>query len=417
MTFHPRERGSAGPGLGRRDFLRASLLTTISAGSLGSLLAACGGDGSSTRPSASAVQLSRPDNPVKLPIHQDIPAIASGLEPEKGTLRVLNYSEYNGPDVLKAFGKKYGVKVQVTTFVSMDEGVQKLRTPGAKFDVFYPTTDVVGKLAVGKLLQPLNKSYLPNVSNVWDQFLDPFYDKGAQYTVPHTLYTTGVLYRADRVTSVPANGYDLLWDDAFKGKIYVLDDDREALGMAMLRKGITDINTEDPAVVDAARRDLEELIGGVNIKIGSTQYSTVPEGTATIHQAWSGDAVNAQYYLPEGTGPEVLGWWYPTDRRGAVGNDMLAVPTAAEHPVLAHHFINYMLDPANGVPDFEYTGYQPPLKALNPDSMLADEYVTENLVGAVITPEDFDKGLQLLQLTPKGEALWDDAWAKFRSGA
>jgi hypothetical protein len=43
MTFHPRERGSARPGLGRRDFLRASLLTTISAGSLGSLLAACGG--------------------------------------------------------------------------------------------------------------------------------------------------------------------------------------------------------------------------------------------------------------------------------------------------------------------------------------------------------------------------------------
>jgi spermidine/putrescine transport system substrate-binding protein len=319
--------------------------------------------------------------------------------------------------VLKAFGKKYGVKVQVTTFVSMDEGVQKLRTPGAKFDVFYPTTDVVGKLAVGKLLQPLNKSYLPNVSNVWDQFLDPFYDKGSQYTVPHTLYTTGVLYRADRVKSVPANGYDLLWDESLKGKIYVLDDDREALGMAMLRKGITDINTEDPAIVDAARKDLEELIGRVNIKIGSTQYSTVPEGTATIHQAWSGDAVNAQYYLPEGTGPEVLGWWYPTDRRGAVGNDMLAVPTSAEHPVLAHHFINYMLDPANSVPDFEYTGYQPPLKALNPDSMLADEYVTENLVGAVITPEDFDKGLQLLQLTPKGEALWDDAWAKFRSGA
>jgi spermidine/putrescine transport system substrate-binding protein len=393
------------------------LLTTIGAGSIGSLLAACGGTGSSGRPSASAVKLSRPDNPVTLPIYQDIPAIASGLEPEKGTLRLLNYAEYNGPDVLKAFGKKYGVKVELTTFVSMDEGVQKLRTPGAKFDVFYPTTDVVGKLAVGKLLQPLNKSYLPNISNVWDQFLDPFYDKGAQYTVPHTLYTTGVLYRADRVTSVPANGYDLLWDEEFKGKIYVLDDDREALGMAMLRKGITDINTEDPAVVDAARRDLEELIGRVNIKIGSTQYSMVPEGAATIHQAWSGDAVNAQYYLPKGTGPEVLGWWYPADRRGAVGSDMLAVPTSAEHPVLAHHFINYMLDPANSVPDFEYTGYQPPLKALNPDSMLADEYVTENLVGAVITPEDFDKGLQLLQLTPKGEALWDDAWAKFRSGA
>ncbi|MCI0689410.1 MAG: spermidine/putrescine ABC transporter substrate-binding protein [Sporichthyaceae bacterium] len=404
------------PGPARRDVLRAGAFGALGAVAAGPLLAACG---SRDRPSSTptGLDLSRPDHPVRLPLHDDIPMIADGLEPESGTLRILNYSEYNAPDVLKAFEKEYGVKVEVTTFVSIDEGVQKLNTPGAKFDVFYPTSDRIGTIAVGKLLQPLNKTYIPNLRNVWDQLQDPFYDQGSQYTVPHTLYTTGVLYRADRVDTVPANGYDLLWDVAHKGRIYLLDDDRETLGMAMLRKGITDVNTEDPAVIDAARADLEQLIDLVNIKIGATQYSTVPEGTATIHQAWAGDAVNAQYYLPEGVGPEVLGWWYPQDRRGAVGNDAFAVPTSADHPVLAHHFINYMLDNDNSIADFGYTGYQTPINALNPELMVTDEYVTENLVGAVIRPEDFDLGVQLLQLSPNGERLWDAAWAKFRAGA
>jgi len=415
MAFHPRERRGHGPA--RRDVLRAGMYTALGTAAASPLLAACGGGGSGASSSATPFELSRPDNPVRLPLHSDIPAIGDGLRPETGTLKVLNYAEYNGPDVLKAFEKEYGVKVEVTTFVSMDEGVQKLNTPGARFDVFYPTSDVIAKVAVGKLLQPLNKSYLPNVRNIWDQLQDPFYDQGAQYSVAHTLYTTGVLYRADRVSSVPANGYDLLWDANHKGKIYLLDDDRETLGMAMLRKGLTDVNTEDPAVIDAARADLEELIGLVNVKIGATQYSMVPEGAATIHQAWSGDAINAQYYLPEGVSTDVLGWWFPEDRKGAIGNDTIAVAAAAEHPVLAHHFINFMLDNDNSIADFAYTGYQTPINALNPEQMLADEYVTENLVGAVIRPEDFEVGLQLLQLSPPGERLWDDAWARFRAGA
>jgi spermidine/putrescine transport system substrate-binding protein len=415
MAFHPRERRGQGPA--RRDVLRAGMYTALGATAVGPLLAACGGDDSGGASSAAGLELSRPDHPVRLPLHPDIPAIGNGLKPESGTLKVLNYAEYNGPDVVKAFEKEYKVKVEITTFVSMDEGVQKLRTPGARFDVFYPTSDIIGKVAVGKLLQPLNKSYLPNIRNIWDQLQDPFYDQGAQYSVGHTLYQTGVLYRADRVSTVPANGYDLLWDVNHKGKIYLLDDDRETLGMAMLRKGITDVNTEDPAIINAAQADLEELIGLVNIKIGATQYSMVPEGSATIHQGWSGDAINAQYYLPEGVSADVLGWWFPQDRKGAIGNDTIAVAASAEHPVLAHHFINFMLDNDNSIADFAYTGYQTPINALNPDQMLADEYVTENLVGAVIRPEDFDIGYQLLQLSPAGERLWDNAWARFRAGA
>ena len=53
----------------------------------GTLLAACGG---SEGADASQLVLARPDNPVTHPLFDDNPAIASGLDPEQGPLRVYN---------------------------------------------------------------------------------------------------------------------------------------------------------------------------------------------------------------------------------------------------------------------------------------------------------------------------------------
>ena len=86
--------------------------------------------------------------------------------------------------MLKKFEREYGVKVEVTTFTSMDEAIAKLSSGQAEFDVFFPTTDVIAKLAAGQLLQPLNKSYIPNLANVWESLQDPFYDKGASIRFP-----------------------------------------------------------------------------------------------------------------------------------------------------------------------------------------------------------------------------------------
>lgn len=414
MAFHPREGRPASPT--RRQFLQLGALAAI-AGT--GALAGCGRQ-RPAQPSATAPQivLSRPDRPTRLPLHSDVPAIASGLTPEKGgTLKVFNYAEYLSPDVIKKFGTQYGVTVEVTTFVTQDEAIAKLRTPGVSFDIYFPTPDILGKLVAGKLLQPLNHSYLPNLRNAWPQLQDPFYDKGSQYTVPYTAYTTGIGYRADRVKSIPANGYDLLWDAADKGKVYILDDYREGLSMAMLRAGQTDLNTEDPAIIRAAGASLITLVGAVNVKVGITAYQLVPEGQATVHHCWSGDMVNAQYYLPKGVSTDVLGYWYPADRKGAVGTDTMAIPRSATKPVLAHMFLNHLIDNDVSLENFSYTGYQPALSVVTPEKMTGDEYVPQNLVSAIVTPEHYRDGLQELQLSPAGDAVWNDEWAKFKAGA
>ena len=70
---------------------------------------------------------------------------------------------------------------------------------------------------------------------------DPWYDKESQYTVPYVTWTTGIGYRADKVATTPdklSNPYEIYWDEANRGKVYLLDDGRDAPAHMLLKNGI-----------------------------------------------------------------------------------------------------------------------------------------------------------------------------------
>lgn len=405
------------PRLARREVLRGGLWLGVGLGA-SPLLAACGGDGSQ-QAAGSPYPLARPDSPVTQPIKDSNPGIDDGLEPETGgAFRILNYDQYMAPGVMKAFGEQHGVEVQVTPYTNYDEMLSKLRAPGEAFDLVFPGPSVLSKMVYADLLQPLNHSYLPHLENVWPGYQDPWYDQGARYTVPYTIYGTGVLYRADEVSSVPDNGYDLMWDKQYAGKIYLLDDMQEAIAMSLLRNEIsTDINTSDPALVREATASLVELIDRVQVKANVNAYSEVPEGTATVHQAWSGDAIAGQYYLPKGETPDVLGYWRPEDpSERVIGSDNIAVPASAPKPVLAHLMINDLLDTEISLRNFGWNGYQPPLTKLSGRFLIDQGYIPDNLLNAVVEPGDFDEGLTFYEVSPSTEALWRQSWSEFKAG-
>jgi spermidine/putrescine transport system substrate-binding protein len=428
MASHPRERKVP---LSRREFLRNSAITGAALSVGGSaLLAACGSSSSNSHPGNTSAgktggcgqppKLSRQNDPATLPLCND--AIKDGLEPEGGTLKVFNYADYVGPDAVSAFEKQYKCKVQITSFDSMDSAVSKLEAKTAKFDISNLSPDRIGSLVATRNLQPLNHSYIPNLSNVWTSLQSPFYDKGAQYSIPYTLYTTGIGYRVDKIDPADdpykmTDGTDLLYNPKYKGRVSVLDDDREALSMALLRLGITDVNTEDPAQIAKAEKELARLVGLVNVKVDIQDYTMLPEGQSWVHQAWGGDMINAVSDLPKGVDASVLGYWFQPSGKGLIQNDMMVIPANAEHPVLAHHFLNFLLDPKNALLNFNGIGYQQPLNAMDPDSFISQQLVPENLKSAIVRPSDFDNGYEELQLSPAGDRTWQAAWAKFTSGA
>jgi spermidine/putrescine transport system substrate-binding protein len=407
--MHPRERRQS-----RRHFLFSSAGAVAALSGADTIFRAA--DALAGAPMGpGGIPLARRNFPVTLPIYSDNEPIASGKNTEKGPLNVFNWSDYVNPAVVKQFQKDFGVSVKITTFENEEEALSKLATGQGDFDVWFATVDYLSRSVAGKLIQPVNHSYLPNLKNVWPALQSPFYDVHSRYSVPYTVYTTGIAYRKDKLKA-PPTGWDAFWQaKKIAGKVAILDDQREALSMALLRRGITNINTENTKLVNQAGSDLQQLTKLVNVKTNTTDYTDVPTGAAWLAQGWSGDMAGAINYMPKGVPVSVVGYWRP-NRGAVIGSDMITILRHAKNPVLAHHFLNYLLDNKHGVTNFSWLGYMPPLSVINPDKVIAQGYIPKNLETTVVRESDFKNGLSILPLTAQGQATWQNAWAKFKAG-
>ncbi len=188
--------------------------------------------------------LPRTDNSVTWAITEENKPVKDGRKPEPGPLRVYNYADYLDPVTIKRFQKQFSTKVEIATYNSSDEAIAKLSSGAVDFDLIVGLTGAnIVDLIAHKLLAPLNHSYLPNLAkNVWAPLVDPFYDRGSHYTIPYVVWMDGIGWRNDKVKEDVA-GMDVPWDifwkaQAYRGKVGILDDRRDALSMPMQRDAL-----------------------------------------------------------------------------------------------------------------------------------------------------------------------------------
>jgi spermidine/putrescine transport system substrate-binding protein len=423
--MHPREGWQPDgtrrrTGLSRRAALKGGAAAALLASGGGSLLSAC----APYLTGSENVPLPRPHNPVHWPTNGKKP-IASNLKPEAGaTLQIYNWVAYVNQACLNNFAKKYNCKVQVTTFNTMDEALSKLRS-GLKFDVLMGVTvDVLGQLIESELIQPLNHSYIPNITQAWPDFSSlphsPFYDVGWQFTVPYTIYTTGISWRNDYVHENPQamkNPWrEMFFQPKYKGKVAILDDYREGISLGLMMNDIYNLNATSQSQIDLSRRTLLDLANVVDMHIDNNDYTEVPDGQTWIHHAWSGDMAAAAYYMPKGTPVEVVSYWFPKDGKGPVANDTLTVLSSATNPVLGHLFLNYMLDLPNVLENISFNGYMQPIEGVTPQKLVQEKILPPSLMSTAVLPSYFRRGLGELQLPVDADALWQQAWLVVSNG-
>jgi spermidine/putrescine transport system substrate-binding protein len=410
--------------LSRRDFLRRAGGTALAVPSLAAILAACSkpGETASGDGSSPTRVIANPANPVALPMKGE--PIAADTPIETGaTLKVYNWDAYMYKKVLAEFEDKFQCTIEWTTFNNMEEGIQKMTSGQVTPDVFFPTTDYLSRLVEADLLQPLQHELIPNMeANVWQTYWDPgpWYDLGWLYTVPYTIYTTAVAYRRDFITDDEASeqGYDMLWNPEYTGAISYYDSYRDAIGMAILRNGGTNPDSGDPAEVAAAADSILQILNDLDGRLTiNGAYAKLPEGEFKVAQSWSGDIVGGQWYLPKGTEVDVLGYWFPEDNKGLIGNDTITIPKTATNPRLAHEFLNFFLDAEAGYTNFaDWNGYQPPFTTIDPDSLVSDGVVPPALASAVVTEDMFTQGYIQSELPPEVDQIWADEWARVQAG-
>ena len=364
--------------IGRRELLRGGAGLALGAG-----LAGCGiGDSSSgSKKDTEKVVKAKPD----------------------GDLVYFNWSEYLDPALIKKFEKQYGVKVRQSNFDSMSSMMAKLRS-GNRYDVIFPDQSYAPRLIAGNQLLKIDHDQLKNYGNVWDFFKNPAYDPHADHTVPYGLYCTGVIWNEDKISGMGESWDDLFRDDA-KGKIFVLDDYQEAIGMANLRLGF-ELSSVDPDVIDKSKQmliDQKPLLRGYS----TDDIQNLINGNAWIHHGWNGDVVNLRNQVKN---PE--SYRFEKAKEGIpVGTDTIAIPANAEHPGTALLFLDFMLDPENASQNVAYFGY--PMAVTGAEEAFAK--IAEEDPAVQITLDDVKNGQQYAYLTGEDKALWDRTWTEVKA--
>jgi spermidine/putrescine transport system substrate-binding protein len=412
--------------LSRRAFLQRAGGSALAVPSLAAVLAACSKPGEPTSGGTTAgtenIPIATLEAPVELPVTRD--PISATTPPESGPLVLYNWADYIWKRKVSEFEEQFGVDVEITTFNNMEEGIQKVLNGQVTPDVFVPTPGYLRRLVGEDILQPLQHELIPNMeAAVWPSYSNPgpYYDLNWNYTVPYTIYTWGVAYRRDIVDDdeAAAQGWEMLWDPAHAGFISLYDSYGDTIAITILRNGSLDVNTGDPALITAAKESILETITENDARLTiNGVYAKLPAGEYHVAESWSGDIVGAQWYLPKDTDWDVLGFWRPPNGQTMIGNDLLAIPTSAANPRLAHEFINFFLDDENGYENFvNWNGYQPPFTSIQPERLVEEEVVPPGAAAAVVTEEMFKTDLTPVELAPEVDQLWLDAWTEIKAGA
>jgi spermidine/putrescine transport system substrate-binding protein len=388
--------------LSRRAVLRAA---GVLAG--GAALAACGGGAAPKRRTGTGL----------LPFHDDPPAIDPSRPVERGaTLRIYQWRDYLSADVVDAFARRHAVAdvgIEIESFTTMAQAVERLRGPDGAFDVFFPTIDALPGLVDERLLRPLTHELLPGLGNLWPFFRSsdgPFYDVGQRYSVPYTVYSTGIGWRRDLVRPSDApdrlrDPYDAYWNARYRGGVGIYDDYREGIALALLRSG-DDPNATDPATIDRAVDDLLQMAETVDVEVSAEgAYEELQTGEYAIQQSWSGDLLSAKRfgaYAADHAGEVAFTW----PRGGIVGCDLTAICARGRNPVLAHAFVGHLLDVGVAMENFRWNGYQPPVGDEAPP---APAYLAD----AILAPDDLAEGRFLRPLGAEADARWRLGWQRF----
>ncbi len=431
--------------LDRRTFLRRAAAAGIALPSMAAILAACGG-GAQTAVQTNAASgasgganaygtggiagapypLARPDAPVTWTVQSDNPVIASELEPEKNAqLQVLSWPFYIDPGILKQFEEKYSCKIVDTEFEDMDKGVAKISSGQGEFDIMIGMSlQYLGRTIAQKLIRPINHDYVPNLSaNVFEPFQSPFYDQGAQFSVPYAVWTTGIFWRNDKLDIDPAsmsNPYDVFFDNPPKDKTHFLANAQDVLSMPMFRAGVTDVNSADAAAISQAKDDIDSIVAQVgSVSYDHVDYNDIPSGKAYLHQSWSGNASDAVVFLSDKSDADNLSYYWPGSdgHPGNVDNDTIVLLSQGKNPVLAHLLANWILDNKYALENFtNMTGYQQPVHAFTPQSMVDSGLVPKHLEDVIVSEEDFAKGSRELELPTDLDTLWQQAFSELQNG-
>ena len=286
-----------------------------------------------------------------------------GARQESVTLNVYNWGQYiaDGSDgsmeIIAEFEKRYPhIKVNYSTYDSNEMMYSKLSNGGITVDVIIPSDYMIARLIEEDMLLPLDFDNIPNYAYIDESFRNTAYDPENIYSVPYTWGTVGILYNTKYVDEADVTGWELLWNEKYKGKILMFGNSRDAFGIAQYLLGY-DVNTTDKAQLQECADLLKEQKPILQQYVMDEIFATMQNEEAWIAAYYAGDCLtmmeeneNLAFYLPEDQGFNLF-------------IDAMCIPTCCQEKEAAELFINFLCEPEIAGANMDWVCYSTPLSA------------------------------------------------------
>ena len=286
-----------------------------------------------------------------------------GNKQERITLNVKNWGMNMADgsdgtlDIVKAFEEKYPhIKVNMSYYESNEALYSQLSNGGITVDVIIPSDYMIDRMIQSNMLLELNFDNIENFKYVDEQFKNPAYDPENKYSVPYTWGTVGILYNTKHVDEADLTGWDLLWNEDYAGKILMIDNSRDAFGIAQYLLGYS-INTTDKAELDACAQKLAEQKPLVQQYVMDQIYTIMENEEAWIAPYYAGDCM---LMMEEN---EDLAFFLPQEQGFNLFTDAMCIPTCCPEKEAAELFINFLTDPEISGANMDYICYGSPISA------------------------------------------------------
>lgn len=371
---------------------RRSVLAGAGGVGIAAALAACGTGGTATPTAA--------------------PTAAAGkdLSATEKKLRWQNWPYYLDKEggkgsTLQTFEKQTGIDVNYTYEIEDNIDFTKTVRPQLErqqptgYDIVVLTDWMADRWIRSGWALPLNYDNIPNGDNLRAQLKDIEFDVGRKYSLPWQSGFAGLGYNGSLLKKLTGKSeiktLDELWDPKLKGRITVLSEMRDTIGLILLSQGKNPADFAD-SDFDAALAELQKHVDSGQIrKVAGNDYVTaLDNGEIAAAIAWSGDLFGSEKNT-----------WLQPESGATYWTDNMMIPALASHKTNAEKAMNFYYDPANQgamiVGGVTYVtpvpGAQPIVaksdKALSTNPLIfpTDDFLATTKIFKVLTPEDNDR--------------------------
>ncbi len=325
-------------------------------------------------------------------------------------LYVYNWGEYiadgadGSRDVIAWFEELTGIDVEYTTFDTNEGLYSKLQSGSAYYDVIIPSDYMISRLAEQGMLEKLNFDNIPNFAKYVDEsFQNPDYDENQEYSVPYTWGTVGIIYNTKYIEYV--DSWDVLWDEAYAGKILMFDNSRDSFAIALKRLGYS-LNTENADEISEAAALLKEQKPLVQAYVMDQIFDKMVEENAWIAPYYAGD------FLTMAEDNENLAFAFPKEGTNSFV-DAMCIPKGSVNREAAELFINFMCEPAVSAENCGMIGYSTPISAAK---TMMDEEMTSNEI-AYPSVEIIENTEMFVNLSDETNRQLDILWISVSVGS